>query len=400
MDETENIAPTAFVLPLILFLVGVLLFMALLNNQYALTILCMLVFTMAAGAKAWSRLSLSRIRCDLSVDKRKMFPGEDLALAVRVENSKFLPIWLQVSIALRGSLSILSGETALKKDSGLLWYQRVSFNWQLIASRRGVHRIGPVRLVVADLLGFFPKKKQTTDFHDIIVYPRLVPLNPVLLPRRDFFGIPGARSPIEDPVYIHGTREYQHRRPARYIHWKASARHNRLQEKVCEPAEQEKILMVVCADGFAEDDSGQAFERCLEVVASLAVQFGHLKYAVGLATNGDLTGGGRATLPITRNPNHLSEILETLARLKATRAGDLVDILHRGLTLPWGVSCVCFRFRHDAASHALMGYFKHRNIPMVMIVGDQAADLKGVVPMAGEKIYRMDDIRAEGIETK
>ena len=44
---------------------------------------------------------------------------------------------------------------------------------------------------------------------DVIVYPRLVPLTPVRLPRRELFGIPGAKSPIEDPVYVYGTRRYQ-----------------------------------------------------------------------------------------------------------------------------------------------------------------------------------------------
>lgn len=393
---TEYRVTSAFTLPLILVLVGLGLFVALLTRQSSLTFLCILVFTMVVGAKAWSRLSLAGIQSNLRVDKKKMFPDETLTLSIGVANNKILPVWLRVHVALKGAMRIASGESALKKDSGLLWYQHASFSWQLTALKRGMHRIGPVVLEVGDLLGFYPEMKPTPDFHDVMVFPRLVQLNPVRFPRRDFFGIPGVRSPIEDPIYIHGTRDYQYRRPARYIHWKASARHNRLMEKVCEPAEQEKVLMLICADRFSSDHTGESFERALEVAASLAVQLDRMRVAVGLATNGRLTGGGQAAVKISRNPGRLSDILEMMARLQPVPTGDMVDILHNGLTLPWGVTGVCFTYRLDAGSLALNQYFKHRNIPMVMIVCDQRADLASAQTKASEKIYRLDDIPAKG----
>jgi uncharacterized protein (DUF58 family) len=79
---------------------------------------------------------------------------------------------------------------------------------------------------VGDLLGFFPRKKQVDDLRHVVVYPRLIPLKPLVLPRRDVWGIPGAKSPIYDPIYVFGTRDYHHSQPAKYIHWKASARYN------------------------------------------------------------------------------------------------------------------------------------------------------------------------------
>jgi len=351
--EIEDRVSSAYTLPLILVLVGLGLFAALLTRQSTLTFLCILVFTMAAGAKAWSRLSMAGIQSSLRVDKKKMFPAETLTLSIGVANNKILPVWLQVRVALKGAMRAASGQAVLKKDSGLLWYQRVSFGWQLTALKRGVHRIGPVVLEVGDLLGFYPQMKQTPDFHDVIVYPRLVPLNPARFPRRDFFGIPGVRSPIEDPIYIHGARDYQCRRPARYIHWKASARHNRLMEKVCEPAEQEKILMLVCADRFSSDHTGESFECALEAAASLAVELDRKRFAVGLVTNGRLKGGGKAAVKISRNPGQLSDILETMARLEPVPAGDMLDLLQHGLTLPWGVTAVCFTYRLDSTSLAL-----------------------------------------------
>ena len=393
-SDTGNRRSSVFVEPFILLLVGVMLFIALLNKQTSLTVFCMLVFAMFAGAKGWSRLSLTGVRCGLTADKKKLFPGEELLLTARIENNKFLPVWLQAALVIDGRLRVDTGDMPLTRDSGLLWYQQVRFDWRLTAPGRGVHRVGPLRLAVGDPMGFCSLQKQAADFYEIVVYPRLVSLNPLLLPWRDFFGVPGARSPIEDPVYIHGTRDYQYRRPARFIHWKASARYNRLQEKVCEPAEQEKILLLVCADRFSEDETGEAFERGLEVAASLALEFARLRYAVGLATNGHVTGGGRAILPVTRNRNQLSEILETMARLEARPRESLVNMLQRGLTMPWGVTGVCLFYRNDAGSRALKEYFNRRNIPLVMIVCDPH---DAASPEAAEdrNVYRLGDVRLE-----
>ena len=101
---TEERIPSAYTLPLILVLVGLGLFVALLTRQSSLTFLCILVFTMAAGAKVWSRLSIARIQSDLRVDKKKMFPAETLTLSIGVENNKILPVWLQVRVALKGAM--------------------------------------------------------------------------------------------------------------------------------------------------------------------------------------------------------------------------------------------------------------------------------------------------------
>ena len=178
---------------------------------------------------------------------------------------------------------------------------------------------------------------------DIIVYPRLVEIKPISLPRRDFYGIPGARSPVEDPVYIYGTKDYQPGSPARRIHWKASARHNRIQEKLCEPAEQEKILILLDASRFAEVRAEEEFERIIEVAASYAVWLDQQGHAVGFATNAALAGGGSSIIPITQSPMQLSLILEALARVTMESEGRLVDILSRGTHLPWGVSWPCLR---------------------------------------------------------
>ena len=74
---------------------GGLLFIALLYGQRDLAVLTLLVLGIAGGARLWTRMSLSGIRCHSTVDKQKVFPGEKLTLRISAENEKFLPIWLR-----------------------------------------------------------------------------------------------------------------------------------------------------------------------------------------------------------------------------------------------------------------------------------------------------------------
>ncbi len=392
MEALESRLSSIFIVPLIQFLVGVLLFIALLHGQRDLTMLALLVLGITIGARLWSRLSLSGIRCSSTVDKHKLFPGESLALHVNAENAKFLPVWVQMSVPVEGALGPSSGEMSFTGECGLLWYQQARFNWGIVARRRGVYRVGPAHMKVGDLFGFFPRERRTEDDIHVIVYPRLVPLKPFSLPRRDFFGVPGAKSPVHDPIYIMGTKDYQHCCPARHIHWKASARHNRLQEKVFEPSEQGKVLLAVEVSRFEKGNLSEDFECTLEVVGSLAVQSHQRGYALGLVTNG-VVEGGPSILPMGTSPQQLPSILEILARLKMRANANLADTLYRALELPWGMSCVHFSYGQDEGTLASAQYFLHKRIPTKFMVCSSCATCEGDGHKLGGKVYCLDEIR-------
>jgi uncharacterized protein (DUF58 family) len=392
MEAKDRGVPTILVIPLTQFLVGLLLFIALLNGLRDLTILTLLVLGIVSGAKLWTKMSLSGIACHSVVNRCKVFPGETLTLRVNVENKKFLPVWLQMKIPVSGPVYPLSGETTLMKEDSLLWYQRTHFEWELIARRRGVHQIGAPSILAGDLFAFFSREKREEAFHPIIVYPRLVPLRSFPLPRRDFFGIPGARSPVQDPIYLLGTRDYQHGQPSKHIHWKASARHHRLQEKVFEPTEQEKVLLVVDVDQFASRQAQAEFEQVLEIVASLAVRMSKRGYALGLVTNGAIEGGGEAIVPVSRNRQQLPAILEVLARLHMESKGDLLNVLRRGLEIHWGMSCVHFSYEEDGTHVAAEQYFKHRRTPVLFFVCRPRISSREDSANVWHKIHTIDDI--------
>jgi len=367
MEMREGRLPSVFVIPLMQCIAGAVLFMALLYRQRDLVLLALLVLGVMGVSKVWSRASSSRIGCHATVDRERLFPGESLVLQIEVENAKFLPVWLRVTAVVNDSMMPSSGDETLTGESGLLWYQRAHFRWDLVARRRGIHRVGTSRVRVSDLFGFFPHESGGGKDLHVIVYPRLVPLRPVTVLRRDFFGLPGDRHPVEDPIYILGVRDYQNWRPARYIHWKASARHHRLQEKAFESSEQAKVLLVVDVKRFVIKKAREDFEEVLEVIASLAVQFDQRGYAVGFATNG-VVEGGVTMLHAGRNPQQLSTLLEALARLQMDMEEDLIHTLRHRLRPAWGMSCVHFSYEEDRDLCDAEEYYARRKIPVMFVV--------------------------------
>jgi uncharacterized protein (DUF58 family) len=368
MKADEYRLPTLLIIPLIQFMVIGLLFIALLNGQRELTVLSLVVIALLAGARIWSRLSPAGIHHETGSDKQRGFPGELFIFSTRIQNAKILPVLAQLTISFSKNFQTAEGPSDLKKSCSLLWYQEANFRWHLHALRRGVYRLGSAELQVGDLFGFYNRKPATASHVDVIVYPRLIPLKPVRLARRDLIGVPGTQSPIEDPVYVYGTREYQSGRPARYIHWKASARLTRLQEKICEPATQEKVLLTVAVDSFYKRRAHSDFEKILEVAASAAVQFDRDGFAVGMVTNGELKGGGSAVLPIGRGHQQIPEILETLARLQMNPMAKLGDILRNGLRLPWGSTGFNLSYDMGDSCQSIYAFFNHRRVPIVSVV--------------------------------
>ena len=99
MPPTEDRIPSLFAIPMILVFVAIILFIGLVQRHGELSLMAGLVLFVFGGAYGWSKLSSARLKCRMTVDKRRMFPGEDFSVAVWVENAKPLPIWVRVQVS-------------------------------------------------------------------------------------------------------------------------------------------------------------------------------------------------------------------------------------------------------------------------------------------------------------
>lgn len=388
--------PTIFNSRLIQIVVVTFLFLALYYRQYDLSLLMILILLVMGGTYTWSGMGPSHIRCQTDLETRRVFPGDAITLAATVENNKWLPVWLRIRWSVDGAL-IPVGDTGTigRQQAFVLWQQRVRFKQDVIAVRRGVYTVGPSQLYTSDLLGFYEKAMAAGAATTIVVYPRLVQLRPIAVPRRDLFGIPGGRSPVKDPIYILGTRDYQPARPARHIHWKASARHRRLQEKLFEPSEQARVLLSIDVKTFEESNDKSYFEHTLEVLASLAVQLDRQGAAVGLAVNGTLKGGGTPMMPATRTPRQVPAILEVLAKLQCIPAGTAAQAIRQALGAQPGVSIVHGCYEENASVLDVVQCFQKRCIPVALLVCRSRPGPRPGKANTRTDRYCIDDIRME-----
>lgn len=375
MEAYQRGVSSLFVTSVMLCLVGLCLVAALLNGNLRLTVLCLLVLAVMAGLRLWMMAGAPHLGFTIELEGNRLFPGESLQVNLSADNRRFLPLSFETHCPVSDGLRPVSDTAPLKAENTLLWFQALHLQWELQAVRRGVHEVGPVTLVSGDLLGFFVHESARKERFEAIVYPRLAPLHPFSLPKRDFFGVPGGESPVDDPVYILGTTDYHHGRPARHIHWKASARHNRLQQKVFEPTEQEKILFVMDASGFCDQSHEEPFEETLEVIASLAARFDGQGSAVGFLTNSTVLHGP-SFIPVARNPFQIGALLEMLARMQMQSVSSIIDILRRNPVIPWGTTCVYFAFESTGETDLGMAALSRRRTPVVFLAYPNVCNLR------------------------
>lgn len=367
---------SVFAVPLMLFFVAVLLFVALLQNQQELIALCLLTIGIMAGAYLWSRASLKRTDFRVNAKRSHLFPGEEVKINLDVINAKALPIHLTVAATIPIDLKPIGEKHTLKQSSGLLGYQQATFRWHLTALNRGVYTVGPLNVSASDPFGLFPRQSQIPSRREIVVYPRLVPLRAMALPRREAFGAPGGHSPVSDPVHILGTRDYQPSEPARHIHWKASARHRRLQTKVFTPSQQEKTLLLLDVSGFQSLKDEAIFEKALEVIASLAELKDRQGSATGFLTNARIYGSSKAILPPARNPRQIAFILETLARCSRQARINLLGLLRHSYSIPAGTSCALFTLKLDDEGQLIRAILERRKTPLKVFSQEEIIALR------------------------
>ena len=375
LSQNQNLfqdkEPTIFNAWLILFFVVITLFIALLYRLHDLSLLALLVLIVMGGAKAWSALSLGHVSCNTEAAQKRIFAGETLSMTTTVANKKFLPIWVRLEWPKSHMAVVKENAQSSAWEAGILWYQQAYFLQTLTARRRGVYTAGPSRMQTSDLFGFFRTEKKLHKANTIIVYPKLVDVKKVDLPRRDLFGKPGSQHPVKDPVYITGTRDYQASSPARHIHWKASARHARLQEKVFEPSQQGKIMVVLDVHGFSDKGLEDGFERTLEVIASLCLQIEQSGMALGFATNGTTAGGDFSMTPTGQGPQQVPAVLEALARVQMKAGKTLAQTMHQAVLAVRGVSCICFACENTLELNDMRRACRQKQIPLGMFVLQQ-----------------------------
>ncbi len=228
----------------------------------------------------------------------------------------------------------------------LRWRERVTRRFRIACVQRGFYTFGPVRLQASDVFGLFSASEVDEKEDTLIIYPQVLPLEALGLPPKDPFGDAKAEEPLfADPSRAVGVRDHQPYDGQKHIHWKASARQQRLQVKVYEPTTSPQWVIFLNVNTLPEPLQGSdpvLLERVVSVAASIALFATEQKYLVGLLANGSLPRSDQPlkVLP-SRSPDHLMHLLEALAAVTAFSTARIERLLEaESPKLPWGATLV------------------------------------------------------------
>jgi uncharacterized protein (DUF58 family) len=370
------------------------LFLLSLVLRYDLLFLFTILLGLASGASIlWSRYCLHGVTYRRKLKDDRIFSGEETDLAVEVTNAKPLPLaWLLIRDEFPKDVSLLTGmlgtaeqqETAVLSLTDMLslrWYERVQRIYRVRGDRRGVYEFGPASITSGDIFGFGDKQALIETKDRLTVYPKVVPIEELVLPSERPAGeLKARRKIIEDPLRMATVREYIPGDSIRHIHWKNTARLNRLQTKVFDPSASHVLDVFVDLQTAHNPYTfvTEYLELIISAAASVSLHALNLRYAVGLYANGGPRDAGHWTVvPAGRSPGQGMQILDALAPLTGFRLLPLHQLLRRAMpALHYGSTVLAITARAIEPVLASLLTLQDAGHPIVLLtVGEQPEEI-------------------------
>lgn len=242
------------------------------------------------------------LRIDLDLEPRRVVVGSPAAGRIGVTNAsrrRLLP--LQVEIPVGIGAATFAVPSLASRDT----HEEI---FVIPTHRRAVIPVGPASSVRGDPLGIFRRQVAWTKQFELIVHPRVVPLDSLgagLL--RDLEGHSTDDISMSDLAF-HALRDYVPGDDVRYVHWRTSARIGKLMVRQFVDTRRSHLTVVV--DGSPESYGADEFEHAVSVAASLAVRVARDGQEATVVGPGARASGSTA-----------QHLLDALARTELATAG-------------------------------------------------------------------------------
>jgi uncharacterized protein (DUF58 family) len=182
-------------------------------------------------------------------------------------------------------------------------------SYPVLVTKRGPYVFEGIKLFTRFPFGLFMKAATFPLRSEVMVYPEIQDLPPVLLDRLSMVGHDQSMPRGGQGTTLHNLRLYQPGDDSRTIHWKTTARKSLLIVRETEAEDQRQVTIVLHTD-IADRPDGPAlqasFEKAVSLAASLAVLFTERVYEVRLVV-------GEQELAYEIGQAHLFRMLSLLA---------------------------------------------------------------------------------------
>ena len=186
--------------------------------------------------------------------------------------------------------------------------------YRVPTERRGRYEIGPLRASVGDPFGLSSRTWRAAGLDEVIVQPRVHEVMP--LPEGGGDDLDSDDRRVVGQLDVTGEflmlREYAPGDDLRRVHWKSTARHQRLMIRQDESRRRAPVLVMLDVRSSAHDRA--SFEIAVEAVASIVTSLEHDQRRVEVRT----TSGERLGQAGRR---HLASLMDELAVIEPTGVG-------------------------------------------------------------------------------
>lgn len=288
----------------------------------------------------WSRLSLNGVWLVRQPRSLRAQVGRTFEEKFTLENrSRTLKLWVEIR-----DNSNLPGHRAsavhsrIEKGRKKIWVVRT------MCTRRGRFRLGAAELHSGDPFGLFPRKITIPTTQHVVVLPKMERIHSLNLKTGRLPGGESLRLRTQQVTpNAAGVRDYVPGDSMNRIHWKSTARRQRLISKEFEFDPRAEVWIVLDAQetvqaGKVQEISGilvssvtygdfelpkATEEYAVAIVASLALYFFERDREIGFIAH----GGARHILQSDRGEAQLLRILESLAVMQAKGTNSLAATL-------------------------------------------------------------------------
>ncbi|MFC1959389.1 DUF58 domain-containing protein [Chloroflexota bacterium] len=301
----------------------------------------------------WAWLGISWIKIKRGTRARRAQVGNRFEEFFEVKNNSILPkLWLEVQ-----DHSTLPGYQASYVVPNLLPQARHPWNTSIVCALRGEYQLGPITLASGDPFGLFRFPRHIGATSKITVYPAVVPIHQFALPSGLLSGGDAQRRRAHFvTTNAAGVREYAPGDSFNRIHWRSTARKNRLLVKEFEldPLADVWVFLDLSAATQVEKPGVRSYSLNIEsspttpflpdsteeysvvIAASISKFFLDKGRNLGLITYGP----HREIIHADRSQRQMNQIMELLAVISASSDFDLehmlslnTEYLGRGTTL-------------------------------------------------------------------
>ena len=297
------------------------------NNLLILVLSFLLASMVVSGIVA--NLVLYGLKISLTVPDA-IHAGQKTVFLVTLHNLKKL--FPSFALKLKGEPDNSSGGTDFFLKEKIFPYvkarEKVKLSLYCEFGRRGVYSVEGFEVRTTFPFGFFWRGRSLDARGNIVVYPELRDVGHLFLLQAELQGQEG-RNRRGWGNELYNIRNYQSGDNARFVHWKSTAKRNRLMIK--DFAQEQETPLTVVFSAYLPDDSAphlEQFEKAVSYVASLA-------HDCKMKGHDFRFVSGEFTVTVNGQNREYTALMEYLARVQPA---DRVDFDPEALPVP----CVLF----------------------------------------------------------